>query len=247
MVSSIRPGAAGANALGVDTRFARPATPTPRRDELAPGGDRVEISAQSWSSARESVRQGLAQVHLALAVGHDAQGMLLKVQDMARNGGSQEDLDAVLSAFASRLEAAIAQGGRILAGEDVTVDAEPGGAPVSVAGVDLRLKDKPAWGDVIAVPADADASAPAALGRAAQKSLDALQGAMERLLEAARALEAHQGFLGAMEGAASAGVRSDLDADTARLLALQVRQGLEAAGAPIANVEPQAVLSLFRA
>ena len=33
----------------------------------------------------------------------------------------------------------------------------------------------------------------------------------------------------------------------ARLLALQVRQGLESAGAPIANVEPQAVLSLFRA
>jgi hypothetical protein len=43
-------------------------------------------------------------------------------------------------------------------------------------------------------------------------------------------------------------VRTDLDADGARLMALQVRQGLEAAGAgAIANVEPQAVLSLFRA
>lgn len=244
MVSSILPGATGAGALGVETRFTRGAAPAPRREDAAPAGDRVEISAQSWSAARASVRDGLAQVHLALAVGHDAQGMLLKVQELARTGASQEDLDAVLSAFTSRLEMAIAQGGRILAGEDVTVEAEPGGAPVSVAGVDLRLKDAPGWGDVIAVPADADAANPAALGRAAQKSLDALQGAMERLLEAARALEAHQGFLGAMEGVG--GVRGDLDADGARLMALQVRQGLEAAGAPIANVEPQAVLSLFR-
>ena len=38
------------------------------------------------------------------------------------------------------------------------------------------------------------------------------------------------------------------DADSARLMALQVRQGLESVGtAAIANVEPQAVLSLFRA
>jgi hypothetical protein len=43
-------------------------------------------------------------------------------------------------------------------------------------------------------------------------------------------------------------VRHDLDADGARLLALQVRQGLEGVGsAPIANADPQSVLSLFRA
>jgi len=79
-----------------------------------------------------------------------------------------------------------------------------------------------------------------------QRSLEKLQEEMSRLLEQVRALEAHQGFLGAAESAAA--VRGDLNADTARLLALQVRQGLQAAGAPsIANVEPQAVLSLFRA
>jgi hypothetical protein len=60
-----------------------------------------------------------------------------------------------------------------------------------------------------------------------------------------RSLEAHQGFLGAAEAAS---VRSDLDADSARLMALQVRQGLESANnLAIANTEPQAVLSLFRA
>ncbi|MEJ0059510.1 MAG: hypothetical protein WDM79_08050 [Terricaulis sp.] len=75
-----------------------------------------------------------------------------------------------------------------------------------------------------------------------------MQQGLERLSEALRALEAHQGFLGAAQGAANANVRTDLDADAARLLALQVRQGLDAAGgAAIANVEPQAVLALFRA
>ncbi len=246
MVSSILPGATGAGALGVDTRFAR-TTPMKREDAgaaAAQAGDRVELSAATWSSARESVRSGLEQVHLALAIGHEAQGTLLKVQELARNGGSQEELDAILDSFTQRLQAAIDQGATLVAGEDVTVDAEPGGAPVVVAGVDLRLKDEPGWNDVMAVPAEADADSPAALARAAQKSLDTLQGAMERLLEAARALEAHQGFLGALEGAA--GVRTDLDADAARLTALQVRQGLQASNAAIANVEPQAVLTLFR-
>ena len=68
---------------------------------------------------------------------------------------------------------------------------------------------------------------------------------MTRLLDSVRALEAHQGFLGAAE---AANVRGDLDADTARLLALQVRQGLEkTGGVAIANAEPQAVLALFKA
>lgn len=245
MVSSILPGATGAGALGVDTRFSR-TTPLKREDgaATAQAGDRVELSSATWSSARASVRSGLEQVHLALAIGHEAQGTLLKVQELARNGGSQAELDAILTSFTQRLQAAIDQGAKLVAGEDVTIDAEPGGAPVVVAGVDLRLKDEPGWNDVMAVPAEADADSPAALARAAQKSLDTLQGAMERLLEAARALEAHQGFLGALEGAA--GVRTDLDADGARLTALQVRQGLQASNAAIANVEPQAVLTLFR-
>ena len=88
------------------------------------------------------------------------------------------------------------------------------------------------------------ANADEATLQAAQKSMENLQAAMGRLVDSARALEAHQGFLSAAE----AGARGDFDADGARLLALQVRQGLEAAGAvSIANAEPQAVLSLFRA
>ena len=165
--------------------------------------------------------------------------MLLKAQAVARGEGNQADLDAALSNFTQRLEAALERGGRVAAGEQLAVQAEPGSAPVLIEGADLRL-----GGEVIAISANASAADPA-LPNAVQRSLDNLQDAMSRLLESVRALEAHQGFLGAVEGA---GVRADIDTDAARLLALQVRQGLEAAGAaPIANVEPQAVLSLFRA
>ncbi len=245
MVSSIVPGATGANALGVDGRYTRNNMQSAQRREASAEGDRVELSGAAIASARESVRAGVAQLQEALALGHEAQTMLVRVQAIAVARGPQDDLDALLSAFSERVEAAVARGAQLVAGESASVQAEPGGAPVTIDGVDLRLKATPGFDDVIGVPAQARAD-DAALGPAAQRSLEKLQDAMSRLLDSVRALEAHQGFLGAAEGASA--VRSDLDADSARLMALQVRQGLEAAGAPaIANVEPQAVLSLFRA
>lgn len=235
MVSSIVPGATGANVLGVDTRYARPAQPQRRED--AARGDTVELSGAAIGSARESVRTGMSQVHEALAAGHDAQAMLVKVQALAKSG-DQAGLGETLMAFSQRIDTAISRGAGVLAGQSVAVQAEPGAAPVTIPGVDLRL-----GGGLIAVSADASVG-DEGLGQAAQKSMENLQAAMGRLLESARALEAHQGFLGAAE----AGARGDYDADGARLLALQVRQGLDAVGgAPIANAEPQAVLSLFRA
>jgi hypothetical protein len=235
MVSSIVPGATGANVLAVDTRYARPAQSQRRED--AAQGDTVELSGAAISAARESVRAGMSQVHEALAAGHDAQAMLVKVQALAK-AGDQAGLSETLAAFTQRVETAIGRGASVLAGQSVAVQAEPGGAPVTIPGVDLRV-----GGGVIQISADASVE-DAGLGQAAQKSMENLQAAMGRLVDSARALEAHQGFLGAAE----AGARGDYDADGARLLALQIRQGLDAVGgAPIANAEPQAVLSLFRA
>ena len=242
MVSSITPGTAGANALGVDPRFQRNgAVQTPQQREGAAVGDRVELSGATLAQARESVRAGMMQIHEALAAGHDAQAMLVKVQALTKTGGAeaQAELKSTLSAFAERIEAAIARGATMLSGQAVTVQAEPGTAPVNIDGVDLTL-----GGETLGVSADAQANDPA-VPEAVQRSLEKLQDAMSRLLDAVRSLEAHQGFLGVAQSAA--GVRADLDADSARLLALQVRQGLEKSSGPIANVEPQAVLSLFRA
>lgn len=233
MVSSIVPGASGSHTLGVDNRYARPAQPQRRDDAVQ--GDRVELSGAAIAGARESVRAGMAQVHEALAAGHDAQAMLVKAQAQAK-AGDQAGLADTLAAFAQRIDAAIGRGAFVLAGQDLAVQAEPGAGAVTIPGVDLRV-----GGEVLSI--GADAAADEATLQAAQKSMENLQEAMGRLVDAARSLEAHQGFLGAAE----AGARGDFDADGARLLALQVRQGLEAAGGlNIANAEPQAVLSLFR-
>lgn len=240
MVSSIVPGAVGGNSLGVDTRYSRTAQPQ-RRDEPA-NADKVELSAAAIGAARDSVRAGIAQVHEALAAGQDAQAVLVKVQALAKSG-DQAGLTETLVGFSGRVNAAIDRGAIVLSGQNVSVQAEPGAPEVTIPGVDLRLKAEPTLGDLIFVTAEARADDPA-LTQAAQKSMEALHEAMGRLIDSARSLEAHQGFLSAAE----AGARGDLDADGARLLALQIRQGLEAAsGAPIANAEPQAVLSLFRA
>lgn len=240
MVSSINPTNAGVTTLGAETRYTKPQTPMQQRESAQ--GDRVELTAASLNAARDSVRDGLKQVHLALALGQDAQAMLVKAQELARNGGdgAQAELATLLSGFSARVEKAMAEGARLVSGEAVNVQAEPGGAPVSVAGFDMRLVEGGGLG------VTADAKADPALLQAAQRGLEALQDAMSSLLDSARALEAHQGFLGAAQGVSA--VRHDLDADGARLLALQVRQGLEAApSVAIANAEPQAVLSLFRA
>jgi hypothetical protein len=244
MVSSIVPGAVGAGALGVDARLSRAPAQTQQANADAAKNDRVEVGgAASWAAARDSVRAGLEQVHQALAAGHEAQSMLVQAQALARGDGEQSDLAQLMRAYAERLDAILGQGGGVAAGEDIAVHAEPGAPPVVVQGVDLRLKETPGEGDVIAVSANARLDDPA-FASAVQRSMDTLQGAMEKLFAAARALEAHQGFLGAAEVANAANV--DLDADGARLLALQVSQGLAGGGA-IANVEPQAVLALFKA
>jgi hypothetical protein len=244
MVSSIVPGAVGAGPLGVDARLTRTQTQSTQNNVESAKGDRVDVGGPAaWAAARDSVQAGLAQVHRALAAGHEAQSMLVQAQDLARAGASQDDLAALMRGYADRLDAILGQAGGVAAGEDIAVYAEPGAAPVIVHGVDLRLKQTPGEADVIAVSAHARIDDPA-LPAAAQRSLENLQGAMEKLFTAARALEAHQGFLGAAELANAA--NADLDAESARLLALQVSQSLAGRGA-IANAEPQSVLALFKA
>lgn len=248
MVSSIVPGATGANPLGVDPRYTRnPAAPSQSRDASLAAGDRVEVSSASLAAARESVREAMAQIEQALSIGHEAQALFVKVQGLARSGGSQEDLAALLRDFAQRVEAAAGQGARLVTGSSLTINAEPGAPPLIAQGMDLRVKADPQPGDIVQFSGDARVDDPE-LFQAAQTSMEALQQAMGRLSEVARSLEAHQGFIGAAQSALASSVRPDLDTESARLMALQVRQGLEAAGMPsIANAEPQAVLALFRA
>lgn len=243
MVSSIVPGAtSGVGNLGVEPRPARTQAEPQAKAETGKSDSVVVGGAAAWTAARESVRSGLSQVHQALAVGHEAQSMLAQAQGLARSGGSQEDLAALMRNYAERLDSILDGNGGVAAGDDIAVHAEPGATPVLVEGADMRLKEKPGAADVLAVSANAQIT-DADLGQALQRSFEKLQAAMDKLFSSARALEAHQGFL---DAASINAANTDLDADGARLLALQVSQGLAGAGA-IANVEPQAVLSLFKA
>jgi hypothetical protein len=247
MVSSINPGATSAGALGADPRYTRPAPQSGlQRGGEANAGDRVDVSgAAAWAAARESVGAGLAQLQQALSVGRDAQTTLVQVQALADPNATQVQLNDLLQGYAARYGAAAGQGASLIGGQDLSVQAEPGGAALTISGADLALKAQPGADAVIQVASNASLSDRAALQQAAQTSLDRLQGVVDTLNDASRALGAHQGFLGAAQGAAS--TVTDLNADSARLLALQVRQGLESVGHSIANVEPQAVLALFKA
>jgi hypothetical protein len=242
MVSSIVPGATSAGALAVDQRLARtPLQGGTVRDNNGAGQDRIELSGPAaLAASRESVASGLVQVQQALSVARDAQTMLLKVQTIAANpDASKADLGAALQVYASRYSDA-AQSNVLIKGQALSVNAEPGAPPLTIPGADLSLV-----GGVLGMLSNAAAD-DGGLSIAVQGSLDRLQGVMEKLGDAVGALQAHQGFLGAAQTAISS--VADLNADSARLLALQVRQGLEAVGTrPIANVEPQAVLALFRA
>jgi hypothetical protein len=251
MVSSIIPGTTGAGALGVDPRYTRAANTLAQQTPANEGrSDSVQIGdAALWAAARQSVSNGLSQLGDALSAGRDVYGLLNQISSLAQSGDTSPDaqsqLSDLLGQLKSRVDTAVSQGASVLTGASLSVQAEPGAPDVVVQGIDLRLKDDPGAGDAIAIPAGANLDNPQALAQAAQKSMDALQSGMERLLDAARALDAHQGFLGAAAGAMS-GVNTDMDADAARLTALQVRQGLISSSGNIANADPSAVLSLFR-
>src|SRR5690606_33638288 len=117
MVSSIVPGASGATGAAVEPRYTRSQPSAHQRGEGAAKGDRVDLSGAALAGVRESVRAGIAQAHEALAAGHDAQAVLVQAQALAR-AGDQAGLSRLLEGFNQRLEAAIAGGAGVLAGED---------------------------------------------------------------------------------------------------------------------------------
>jgi flagellin len=59
-------------------------------------------------------------------------------------------------------------------------------------------------------------------------------------------IQGHLSVVGQLQSALSGGQTADLDADGARLQALQLQQALSGQGAGVANQAPQTLLSLFR-
>ncbi len=209
-------------------------------------GDALSVSSSGqWAAVRESVRAGLAQIDAAQSAGAQLRDVAAQIRSAAsQSPRDNAAIETLIAGLATAVNEAIEGGASLLAGLDLSIQAEPGAAPLIVEGFDARVSNAPQEGGVFAFGIG-DAAAEG-LSEAASQSLTRLDAALSRLATARRTLSAHESFLNAASGARES-VRSDLDADSARLLALQIRQGIEAAGgSAIANAEPQALLSLFR-
>lgn len=109
--------------------------------------------------------------------------------------------------------------------------------------VSLTARDMRPGGGVVTVSADQD---PATALPDVEASLANVQAARDELRGEFTRLEAHRSFVGALSKALAGEPAVDLDAEGARLTALQLRQALGEQTLSISNAAPQAVLSLFR-
>lgn len=191
-------------------------------DSATPAVIEDASSESAWRIARQNAADALKLLDLAVSFGQSALDFARQGAAAARDGDG-----AALSAATEKLRAALADadvaGVGLLSGEDYTAALEPGGAALTIEGVDfsaLLLSDSENFG--------------------------AAQSALSQWTTIAGRLETHSALLGVVEQGVASSVRQDLDADAARLLALQVKQGLSATGASLINAKPSSVLSLFR-
>lgn len=77
-------------------------------------------------------------------------------------------------------------------------------------------------------------------------SVSNLSAALDRLTSQADQVTAHGGLLAQVAGLSQTGAAGDLNAEGAKLQALQIQQQLADQGQSIANQTPQAILAMFR-
>jgi flagellin len=121
-----------------------------------------------------------------------------------------------------------------------------GGTTVTLAAADLS-----AGGAVIGLPAGADLSDPAtsaAIAGQLQTAIAGVNQAVGQIAAQGQSIESHLDVMSQAQLASgvSGQVNGDLDADGARLQALQVQQQLLAGGYAVSDGSSQSILSLFR-
>jgi len=202
----------------------------------APGN--VTVGLESAARARPSPndapppRDALANVDRGLALSSMQEGLAnaATALDVALRFGKQAFAElttgearspAQLADFAAQLRAADALSGGLLTGGSLNVRTSPEGGTVEIEGVDVR-----------ALGADAE-------------SVKTLSAALARFASAADKLTAHA-RLAATTLNGLQGVSTDLDADQARLTALDAAQGLRGVSPAIANASPLSLLAFFQ-
>lgn len=247
MTISIQGSTAGSLApLGVLTTQESGAAPTPPgAPATAPVSDAIDLSGLT-ASAPEGPAAGLASTasiaDAAAASGSLIEGLLGQMRDAAVSaadpsigGDARAALNAGFQSGLSQIQAAI--GAASVDGANL-IDGS-GGGQSGLASFDFSL-----GGPLIGVAAGANLNDPAtAAGLAGQldAALSSVGAALDTLGAQSDALQA-----GGLTAASSGGFDPGLEADGARLAALQVQQQLAGGGGSIGNQAPAAILALFR-
>jgi len=214
------------------------------------------------AASREDVAAARTALDLFVAVAREARTILLETRDLALRAADPDTPNAARAAqdvpfkalvqeLAQLVDRAIGKGAAALAGVSVPVDADPDAAQdLEIHGLDLRLKANVGADDGLRLTTSSTLSTreeAEAAARAADESIARIDAGLRRIEAGAARLGGHDKLLSALDSALAASVRTDLDADAARLIALQVRQDLSRSTSPIASAAPSAVLALFRA
>jgi hypothetical protein len=198
-----------------------------QQSAAAPVRDEAALDS-AWLEARRQTFDALTALDSAIAGGREALGLLGQL-GAALRGQDNDAASALNDAVRAALSDAGEAGAGLLAGDDLLVQLDADAAGLRVEGLDFS------------------AGLPGALSAGAvDQTYAAWESALASWGAASRRLQTHASVLGAVTSAAGGGARDDLDADGARLLALQVSQTLKGLDGSIVSARPSSVLSLFR-
>jgi flagellin len=221
---------------------------------------RLEYQGEVLAS-REDVAAAKGALDVFIAAARQVRGVLLEARDLALRAAEPETPDAARAAqdvpfralvqeLTKLVDGAIGRGGALLTGASVAVDADPDSAQdLEITGLDLRVKAQAGEDDAIRLTTASTIQTidgAQAAARAADESIARIDAGLRRIESGTARLDGHDRLLSALDSALAANVRTDFDADAARLIALQVKQDLSRASSPIANAAPSSVLALFR-
>lgn len=229
-VNGVGSGRAGAVELGAK-RPERPALDA--RPIMSPVGQRAEPAVQvltrtALSDVGKDMSVALAALDRAVAAGRNAGPILAEAEEIVRAGALAPEIEELMR----RYDAALDEGGPLLKGNSIFATIDPRTPAVEIEGIDVSR------------------AAPVGEGVDALKALQTLRGkldgALSALSEQGGRLGAHGGLVELLSAQLRSAVSIDLDAEEARLTALQVGQSLAESAYPAANAAPHAILSLFR-
>lgn len=216
----------------------------PLGDAAAPAaaGDVIDLSSLASAGPAAGLATSASVADAAAASASLIEGLLGQMRDAAVSAtdpnldtDARSALNAGFQSGLSQIQAAVGAAG--VDGVNL-IDGSANGQ-AGLASFDLSL-----GGPLIGISAGANLNDPAAAGALVGQ----LDGSLDNVGEAADALAAQSDALqaGGPSAVSGAAVDPSLDADAARLAALQVQQQLAAGTGPIGNQGPATILALFR-